>query len=199
MATKSSTPVTFRTPAAFRTWLRGHHRTTAELIVRCFKVHAADRGITYAQALDEALCFGWIDGVRRAYDEDTFTVRFTPRKPRSNWSRVNVRHVERLVREGRMKQPGLAAFEAREESRTGVYSFEQRETKLEPGYMKRFLANRRAWAFFQKQPPWYRRTSSFWVMSARREETRARRLDSLISHSARGESIPQLRRTGRRQ
>lgn len=165
--------------------------------MRCFKVHAADRGITYAQALDEALCFGWIDGVRRAYDEDTFTVRFTPRKPRSNWSRVNVRHVERLLKEGRMKQPGLAAFEAREESRTGVYSFEQREMKLAPAYVRRFRADRRAWAFFQKQPPWYRRTSSFWVMSARREETRARRLDSLISHSSRREPIPQLRRTGR--
>ena len=162
--------------------------------MRCYKTHTAHRGITYTQALDEALCFGWIDGVRRAADADTFSVRFTPRKPRSNWSRVNVAHVERLGRAGRMTKAGLAAFAARDERRTGVYSFEQRPAKLSAAYAREFRANAAAWAYFQQQPPWYRRTSSHWVMSAKRDETRAKRLATLIAYSARRKPIPPLAR-----
>jgi uncharacterized protein YdeI (YjbR/CyaY-like superfamily) len=184
----------FASASAFRAWLARHHATATELVVRCRKTGAARPGITYAEALDEALCFGWIDGVRRSVDGDTFSVRFSPRKPRSTWSRVNVAHVERLIREGRMAEPGLAAFAARGDRRTGVYSFEQRSVELSREYTSAFRANGRAWAYFQKQPPWYRRTSSHWVMSAKREDTRARRLATLIAYSAQHEPIPPLAR-----
>lgn len=161
-------------------------------MVRCFRTSASSRGITYAQALDEALCYGWIDGVRRRIDEVSFSVRFTPRRPRSVWSRVNVDHVERLTKEGRMTKAGLAAYAAREDRRTGIYSFEQRPQTLPPEYRKRFRVNRQAWTFFQKQPPYYQRTTTHWVMSAKREETRERRLAILIDCSARLERIPLL-------
>jgi len=186
--------MSFRTPAAFRAWLARNHATAKELALRCFKIHAADQGVTYAQALDEALCFGWIDGVRRRVDDASFSVRFTPRKPRSIWSRVNIAHVERLTKTGRMRKPGLAAFEARTEERTGVYSFE-REATLAPAYARIFRAKAAAWAHYQSQAPWYRRTTTRWVMSAKREETRAKRLAILIACSARGTTIPQLTRT----
>ena len=186
-------PMAFRTRAEFRRWLQRHHARAQELVVRLFKVHASGRGIGYKEALDEALCFGWIDGVRRAYDEDSYTQRFTPRKPRSTWSRVNVAHVQRLITEGRMAPPGLASFEAREEARTGVYSFERR-TELTSEYQERFEAHARAWTYFCERPPWYRRTCAHWVMSAKREETRAARLSTLIECSAHGKPIPALAR-----
>jgi uncharacterized protein YdeI (YjbR/CyaY-like superfamily) len=118
-------PRAFRSPAAFRAWLESNHRTATALVVRLYKVAFAHRGITYPQALDEALCFGWIDGIRRGLDAESFSVRFTPRKARSIWSRVNVAHVERLTRDGRMTAAGLGAFAARDEARTGIYSFER--------------------------------------------------------------------------
>lgn len=187
-------PVHFTTPAAFRAWLRKHHTSATELVLRLAKVHASASGITYAQALDEALCFGWIDGVRRRLDDDGFSIRFTPRKPRSIWSRVNVAHAERLIREQRMTKAGMAAFEARREDRTGVYAFEQRNPGLSEEYRRQFRTRRAAWKYFEGEAPWYRRTASHWVMSARREETRRKRLDTLISCSAEKQRIPQLRR-----
>jgi uncharacterized protein YdeI (YjbR/CyaY-like superfamily) len=187
-------PTTFRTAAAFRAWLTKNHAKAPELTLRLFKAHAADQGITYAQALDEALCFWWIDGVRRSLDEDSFSQRFSPRKPRSNWSRVNIAHVERLRASGRMTPAGLAAFEARDERRTGVYSFEQRRPDLDPAYVLAFRANVAAWAFFQAQAPWYRRTTAHWVMSAKREATRAKRFAILMECSSNGTRIPLLMR-----
>lgn len=192
----SATPTTFRSQAAFRAWLRTNHKRATDLLARLFKVHAAHRGLTYAQALDEALCFGWIDGVRRALDEDSFSIRFTPRKPRSIWSRVNVAHARRLIEAGCMAEPGRAAFEARTEDRTGLYSFERSAMQLSPGYLRRFQARKAAWTYFQGRQPWYRRTSIYWVMSAKRNETRERRLELLISCSARRAPLPQLARTG---
>lgn len=185
----------FRHQAAFRSWLEKHHASKDELVVRLFKAHASDMGLGYAEALDEALCFGWIDGVRRSLDAVSYTIRFTPRRRRSIWSLVNVRHVERLTRAGRMSGAGLAAFEAREASRTGIYSFEQRPTEFAPEYLKRFQAERKAWEYFHSRAGYYKRTSTFWVMSAKREETRVKRLGVLIDCSARGEPIPQLRPT----
>lgn len=185
--------MSFRTPAAFRAWLTRNHATATELVLRCFKTHAAEQGVTYSQALDEALCFGWIDGVRRRVDDDSFSVRFTPRKLRSIWSRVNIAHVERLTKAGRMKKPGLTAFEARTEGCTGVYSFE-RQAMLAPAYARIFRAHPAAWPYYQSQAPWYRRTTTHWIMSAKREETRAKRLAILIACSARGTTIPQLTR-----
>lgn len=188
------TPTHFKTPSAFRAWLRKNHTTASFLVLRISKNRAAATGLTYAQALDEALCYGWIDGVRRRLDSEGFSVRFSPRKPRSIWSRVNVRHVERLVQARRMTKAGLAVFELREEGRTGVYSFEQRRTDLDPAYRRRFQADKVAWRYFQQEAPWYRRTSSHWVMSAKREDTRLKRLQTLIACSAEGVRIPQLRR-----
>ena len=187
-----SAPKAFRTQAAFRAWLEKHHATVAELEVRLFKVHAGRRGITYPLALDEALCFGWIDGVRRRFDADTYTQRFTPRRLRSIWSRVNIAHVERLKKEGRMAPSGLAAYEARDERLTGLYSFERERPELTPAHLRTFRANAAAWTFYQGQAPGYRRITAHWVTSAKREETRAKRLGVLIGCSARGRKIPPL-------
>ncbi|HET7218888.1 MAG TPA: YdeI/OmpD-associated family protein, partial [Vicinamibacterales bacterium] len=186
---------TFRTQAAFRAWLAAHHTTARELLLRVFRNHAAGTGVTYGQALDEALCFGWIDGVRRSVDDDSFSIRFTPRKPRSIWSRVNVGRVERLLKEGRMMPAGIAAFEARDETRTGIYSFENRPKSLPPETLDAFRANAVAWAFFAEQPPYYRRTMTYWILSAKKEETRARRLASLIDCCARRTIAPQMKRS----
>lgn len=184
----------FATPAAFRRWLRAHHDMETALVLRIAKAHAAESGITYAQALDEALCFGWIDGIRRSVDADSFSVRFTPRKPRSIWSRVNVAHVERLIASNRMTKAGLAAFEARTGKRTAIYADEQRITELPPPFRARFKQDRAAWNYFQGEAPYYQRTATHWVMSAKQEATRLRRLGILIACSAEGTRIPQLRR-----
>jgi uncharacterized protein YdeI (YjbR/CyaY-like superfamily) len=189
------TPASFSGPAAFRAWLEKHRTTASELHVRCWKT-SAPRGLTYRQALDEALCLGWIDGVRHGFDAESFSVRFTPRKPRSGWSAVNIKRFRELESEGRVHPAGLAAFQARVRSR---YSFESRPRQLAPAYLRRFRANARAWRFFEALPPWYKRTSSFWVMSAKQPETRARRLAVLISHSERHEGIPPLKPPTARQ
>ena len=190
-------PAVFRSPAFFRSWLKKNHASTSALIVRIFRNHAAHAGTTYAQALDEALCFGWIDGVRRSFDKDSFTIRFSPRRPGSIWSLVNVTHAQRLIKEGRMAKPGLVAFQARDRKRTGVYSFEQGPSELSAAHVRKFRAEKKAWEFFQGQAPWYRRTSAYWVMSAKREETREKRLGILIACSGRGEPIPALARPGK--
>jgi len=187
-------PAVFRSPAFFRSWLKKNHASTSALIVRIFRNHAAHAGITYAQALDEAHCSGWIDGVRRSFDKDSFTIRFSPRRPGSIWSLVNVAHARRLIKEGRMAKPGLVAFQARDQKRTGVYSFEQRPSELSATHVRKFREEKMAWKFFQGQAPWYRRTSAYWVMSAKREETREKRLGILIACSSRGEPIPALAR-----
>jgi uncharacterized protein YdeI (YjbR/CyaY-like superfamily) len=182
----------FRDAEAFRAWLKKNHAKAIELVVRLRRVHAAHRGITYAEALDEALCYGWIDGVRRPVDADSFSVRFTPRKKRSTWSLVNVRHAKRLIADGRMMPPGLAAFEARVEEQAGTDAFERQVSELAPSYLQSFQSNRKAWEYFQSRPPWYRRTTVRWVMSARKEETRAKRVAILIECSARATPIPAL-------
>lgn len=183
----------FRTRADFRRWLERNHATVKELVIRLFKVHAAHRGMGYRDALDEALCFGWIDGVRRSLDEDSFAIRFTPRKPKSYWSRVNIKRFGELEVEGRVRPPGAAAFRS-SEGQPRRYSFEQDEARLEPAFLREFRAAKRAWAFFAAQPPGYRKTATAWVMSARRPETRRKRFDVVRSCSARGERIPLLAR-----
>jgi uncharacterized protein YdeI (YjbR/CyaY-like superfamily) len=145
--------------------------------------------MTYAEALDEALCFGWIDGLRRKLDRDRYSIRFTARKPRSIWSLVNVRHAQRLIAAGRMRAEGLQAFAARHEKRTGIYSFEQRPRALPADLAKVFRTNPKAWAHWQRQPPGYRRTATWWVISAVRIETRTRRLAELIAVSARARRL----------
>lgn len=182
-------PTFFTSPEQFRRWLETNHARASELLVGFHKKGSGKKSITYAEALDEALCFGWIDGVRRSLDEASYTIRFTPRKPRSIWSLVNVRHIERLKKEGRMHSAGLAAYERRDPKRTGIYAFENRPRELAPVFEKELRKNKPAWEFFQAQPPGYKRVIAFWVMGAKKEETQVRRLQQLIASSAKGERV----------
>jgi uncharacterized protein YdeI (YjbR/CyaY-like superfamily) len=179
-------PKFFSSPEQFREWLEKNHDRASELLVGFHRKASGKKSITYSEALDEALCFGWIDGVRRNVDETSYSIRFTPRKPKSIWSNVNVRHVERLTKEGRMAEPGLKAYALRDPKRTGIYAFENTPREFSPEYEKKFRANKPAWAFFEKEPPSIRRTCIYWVMSAKKEETRLRRLEQLIESSAKG-------------
>jgi uncharacterized protein YdeI (YjbR/CyaY-like superfamily) len=163
-------------------------------VLRCCKAGAKGKGLTYPEALDEALCFGWIDGVRRRVDAESFSVRFGPRKPRSVWSAVNIRKAAALQAAGRMRPSGRAAFAAREERSSRRYSYESKPRALDPAFERKLERHSEAWQFFQSQAPSYRRTSIFWVMEAKREETRARRFATLLGCSARRERIPLLRR-----
>jgi uncharacterized protein YdeI (YjbR/CyaY-like superfamily) len=179
-------PKFFSSPEVFRQWLEKNHDRANELLVGFHKKDSGKKSVTYPQALDEALCFGWIDGVRRTLNESSYTIRFTPRKPRSIWSNVNVRHVERLKKESRMAEPGLKAYALRDPKRTGIYAFERPAREFSPEFEKRFRANKAAWEFFQSEPPSIRKVCIFWVMGAKKEETRLRRLESLIDSSAKG-------------
>jgi uncharacterized protein YdeI (YjbR/CyaY-like superfamily) len=186
-------PKFFATPQEFRKWLQQNHDTASELLVGFYKKASGKSSITWSEAVDQALCFGWIDGVRRGLDESSYTIRFTPRRPRSNWSAVNVKKVAELRRKGLMHPAGLAAFERRSEDRTAIYSFEQRQAAtLSEKFKRRFRANKAAWNWFQGQPPGYKQTAIYWVMSAKREETRDRRLTRLIDDSQNEKRIAQL-------
>jgi uncharacterized protein YdeI (YjbR/CyaY-like superfamily) len=188
-------PTFFATPDEFRAWLEANHDTARELLVGFRKVGTGQPSITWPQSVDEALCFGWIDGVRRRIDDASYSIRFTPRKKRSIWSAVNIARVKELTGLGRMRPAGLAAFEARADERSAIYSHEQRENAaLSEADEREFRANEEAWAFFQKQPPSYRKAAAWWVVSAKKEETRRRRLLTLIADSAEGRTIKELTR-----
>jgi len=176
-------PKHFKAAADFRTWLKANHASATELWIGFYKKDSGKGGLTYAEALDEALCFGWIDGVRKRVDELSFTQRFTPRKSTSNWSLINICHVARLKTAGRMMPAGLRAFAARRPEKSGVYSFENKPSKLSPVLQQQFESDPAAWDFFQRQPPGYRRLACFFVMSAKQEATRHRRLARLMSDS----------------
>jgi uncharacterized protein YdeI (YjbR/CyaY-like superfamily) len=179
----------FRSAAGFRKWLERHHARASEVWIGFYRKDSGRTGISYAEAVDEALCFGWIDGVRRKVDAESYTNRFTPRKPRSNWSAVNIRRVQALTAAGRMAAAGTTAFETRDPRRTQRYSFEQRPQDLPAAYARRVKSVPGAWAFFSSQPPFYRRVATWWVVSAVKEETRQRRLEALIEASADGRRI----------
>ncbi len=176
----------FRDAGHFRSWLEEHHDRHTELWVGFYKKGTGQTGLDYPTAVDVALCFGWIDGIRKGLDEVSYINRFTPRKARSIWSRVNIAKVEALIARGEMHQAGLDAYAKRDDARSGVYSFERRPEAFPAAMERRFRANRAAWSFFGKQPPGYRRLAIWWVTSARRDETRERRLAQLIDVSARG-------------
>jgi len=182
-------PKFFATPERFREWLEKNHASVNELLIGFHKKSSGKKSITYTEALDEALCFGWIDGVKRGLNETSYTQRFTPRRARSIWSLVNVKHVERLKKDGRMHAAGLAAYEQRDPKRTGIYAFENAPRELSAEYEKEFRKIKGAWEYFQTYPPYLKKTVSFWVMSAKKEETRSARLQRLIESSARGERI----------
>jgi uncharacterized protein YdeI (YjbR/CyaY-like superfamily) len=189
-------PTFFATPAEFRAWFEANHHSAKELLVGFYKRGSGKPSISWPESVDEALCFGWIDGVRKSIDEDAYTIRFTPRKPTSIWSAINVAKVAALETLGRMTPAGRRAFEARTPERTGVYSFERSSAAvLGPDEERKLRANARAAEFFDAQPPWYRRTSIHWVISAKRDDTRRRRLDQLIADSAQGRTIGPLTRT----
>jgi uncharacterized protein YdeI (YjbR/CyaY-like superfamily) len=188
-------PAFFATPDEFRAWLDAHHATETEVLVGFHKKGSGRPSITWPESVDQALCFGWIDGVRRRIDDDSYSIRFTPRKPRSIWSAINVKRFGELTELGLVRPAGIAAFERRSEERTGIYSYERREAaQLEPAMAERFRADARAWTWFEAQPPWYRRTATHWVMSAKKPDTRERRLDRLIADSAAGRTVPPLTR-----
>ncbi len=188
-------PTFFVTASEFRSWLEQHHDDTPELWVGFYKKASGKPSITWPEAVDEALCFGWIDGVRRSIDDKRYVNRFTPRTPTSTWSALNIRRVKELAQEGRMHPAGLTAFGKRADERSAIYSYEQRKAaKLHPAEERRFRANRDAWKFFQAQPPSYRQAAIWWVVSAKREETRLRRLTTLIEDSGGGRTVPPLTR-----
>ena len=173
-------PRFFKQPDDLRRWFRANHETMRELLVGFYKKDSGRPSVTYHEALDEALSVGWIDGVRKRLAGDSYTVRFTPRRTGSYWSRVNTARAQALVAQKRMTPAGLAAFEARDRSKTRKYSFERETASFDAAQVRAFKANRQAWAFFEQQPPGYRRVATFWVVSARLDATRARRLAALI-------------------
>ena len=189
-----STPIFFPTPGDWRKWLAEHHLSKREVLVGLYKKASGRGGMSWSEAVDEALCFGWIDGVRRGVDEHSHSIRFTPRKPRSTWSAVNIAKAERLIAEGHMQAAGLRAFQARSEENSRIYAFEQGEVELPPAALARLQANAAAWSYWSARPPGYRRIAAWWVISAKRSETRERRLATLIEDCAAGRLIKSQRR-----
>ena len=189
----SPRPRFFPSPPQLRSWFEKHHDRARELQIGFYKKDSGRKSVIYQEALDQALCFGWIDGIRHRRDDISYTIRFTPRKARSKWSAVNIKHFTRLEKLGLVKPSGRKAFEERD-TKAAPYSFEAPPQVLSPAYEKKLRDDPRAWAFFQAQPPWYRRTSTHWVMSAKQEATRQRRLAALIECSAKREWIGPLKR-----
>jgi uncharacterized protein YdeI (YjbR/CyaY-like superfamily) len=191
-------PRFFRTPAAFRDWLHANHDQASELLVGFYRKDSGRESISWPESVDEALCYGWIDGVRRSIDGESYSIRFTPRKATSIWSNVNIAKVEALVREGRMMPAGLAAYARRDPARSGIYAFEKEAAVFDADAQRTFKKSRAGWAFFHAQPAGYQRLATHYVVSAKRPETRAKRLAAVIMHSARGERIPQYVSTPKR-
>ena len=184
-------PEFFKTPADFGTWLEKHHATATELWVGFYKKDSGKPSITWPEAVDQALCFGWIDGIRKRVDEISYQIRFTPRRRGSIWSAINIKRAKELARQKQMRPTGLKAFAARIENKSGIYSYEQRKTDLEEPYAKLLKKNKEAWNFFEKQSPSYRKIIGWWIISAKKEETRMARLAKLISESAKGKRLLQ--------
>lgn len=180
------TPIFFRSASEFRRWLGKHHDSEREVWVGFYKKDSGRRGIAYAEAVDQALCYGWIDGIRKRIDEEGYAQRFSPRTSKSIWSSINIKRVGKLRRLGLMQPPGVKIFATRDPARSGLYSFENRPQTLSPALERRFKANKKAWLFFQAQPPGYRRVITFMVMSAKQDETRERRLERVVKASEKG-------------
>jgi uncharacterized protein YdeI (YjbR/CyaY-like superfamily) len=179
----------FKSSSDFRKWLEANHASAPELWVGFYKKTSGRSSITWPESVDQALCFGWIDGIRKSIDDISYKIRFTPRKSTSVWSTVNVRRALALTNQGLMHPKGLEAFEKRKDNRSGIYSYEQRTDAMPEPYAQKLRANKAAWDFFQTQVPSYRKVVSWWVVSAKKEETRQKRLDKLIEDSAQGRTI----------
>lgn len=186
---RTVTPKFFKRPAAFRKWFEAHHATAKELWVGFYKKGSGKLTITWPESVAQALCFGWIDGIRKSIDEDSYMIRFTPRKPTSIWSAVNINLANQLIKQELMQPAGLTAFEARKENRSGIYAYEQRSAELVEPYAGKLKSNRAAWEFFTTRPAWYRKQINWWIVSAKKEETKLKRLDKLIEASAAGRTL----------
>lgn len=186
----------FKTPADFRKWLNKNHKTEQELLVGFYKKGSGKASITWPESVDQALCFGWIDGIRRSIDEESYSIRFTPRRPKSIWSSVNIKKIAELTEKGLMLPEGIAAYERKQDHSSEIYSFEQdkKNIKLPAAFEKQFRSNKTAWKFFQSSPPSYRHPAIWWVISAKQEATRQRRMNTLIEDSEAGLRIKQFRR-----
>ena len=186
-------PTFFPTPADFRAWLEAHHDKFRELLVGFYKKDSGKPSITWPESVAVALCFGWIDGVRKSIDETSYTIRFTPRKPTSTWSSINISLVRDLTKKGLIHPAGLKAFAARSAKKSGIYAYEQRKSaQFTREQAKQFRANKAAWEFFCSQAPWYQRVCTYWVISAKKEETRLKRFSLLIEHSQNRRTLPHL-------
>lgn len=183
-------PTFFETAAKFRAWLQKNHRTADELWVGYWKKHTGRSSVTWQESVDEALCFGWIDGIRKSVDGDSYMNRFTPRRPGSFWSAINTKRAQELIGLGRMRAAGRKAFEARDAARTAALHAVRDNPRLDTARAAAFEANRTAWEFFQAQPPGYRRQAIWWIVSAKREDTRTRRFDQLLALSAARRRLP---------
>ena len=194
-----SKPIRFKDPAALREWFEKNHARVGELWIRFYRLDAGKASVTYPEALDEALCVGWIDGVRKRVDEESYIMRFTSRKRGSYWSTVNIRNVERLLAAGRMRPAGLKAYEGRDASADRRYSFEQRPHDLPADAVSELKKDARAWGYWREQPPGYRRAVAWWIVSSKKPGTRAKRIVLLLEHSRDGERVPPLVSPARRK
>jgi uncharacterized protein YdeI (YjbR/CyaY-like superfamily) len=179
----------FPTPKDLRKWFEKNHKKEKELFIGYYKVSSGKPSITWSQSVDEAICFGWIDGIRRSVDDESYCIRFTPRNPKSNWSAINIKKVEELTELGLMKPEGLNTLSFRKEEKSKIYSYENAAVELNRSYEKKFKTNKQAWKYFQSSPPSYQKTTTRWVMSAKQEETRLKRLEELIRDCALGKKI----------
>jgi uncharacterized protein YdeI (YjbR/CyaY-like superfamily) len=185
-------PIFFARQSDFRKWFEKNHLKEKELLVGFYKTGSGKPSITWPQSVDEALCFGWIDGIRRSIDEESYSIRFTPRKPKSIWSAVNIKKAEELISKGLMKPEGLAAFEKKEDHRSKIYSYEKSPSILPSDFEKKLKANKKAWKYFQSLAPSFQKLSIHWVMSAKQEKTKLARLERLIADSESGSKIKPL-------
>jgi uncharacterized protein YdeI (YjbR/CyaY-like superfamily) len=176
-------PIFFKTQKSFRKWFEKNHDKKKELLAGFYRKSSGRKSITWPESVDEALCFGWIDSIRRGIDNDSYTIRFTPRKSKSIWSALNLKHFERLNKLGLIHPAGLKAFQQHDEKRSRLYSYENKDKKLSSEYEKKFKSNKKAWSFFTSRAPWYQRTASHWVIRAKQEATRLKRLETLIIDS----------------
>ncbi|MDH3651824.1 MAG: YdeI/OmpD-associated family protein [Saprospiraceae bacterium] len=190
-------PIFFASSEAFRQWLSKNYNEKTEQWVGYYKKATLLPSMTWSESVDQALCFGWIDGIRKSIDTESYKIRFTPRKASSNWSAINIRKMEELIKEGLMTEAGLKAFDKKQVAKSKVYSYEQKNAELPPAYLEKLKSHQEAYIFFHNLPPSARKPSIWWVISAKKEETRQRRLEQLMACCAQGVRIPMLRVSGK--
>jgi uncharacterized protein YdeI (YjbR/CyaY-like superfamily) len=192
MANKLNQPTFFPTQSSFRKWFEKNHDKAKELLVGYYKVSSGKQSMVWSESVDEAICFGWIDGIRKSINSESYSIRFTPRRPGSIWSAINIKKVEALSQKGLMWPSGLAAFAKRDEKKSAIYAYEKEAENFSDNFLKKFKADKKAWTFFQSMPPSYQRTAIHWVTNAKQESTKLKRLDELINDSGAERKIKRL-------